>query len=170
MSSTVRSTFVRAWLTIALVDWLFASTYGVLSYHSTVARVWQGVGSVVLGPAALQGGLRTVLVGTALHLCVAFVWTAVFLGAALLSQRLRALIATPGGVMAAAIVYGPLVWIVMSTLVVPAASGRPPKIGARWLVQAVAHVFFVALPIVAMVARGLGRSAMRETPTLEPAI
>lgn len=169
MNASVRSTLLRAWLTIALVDWLFASTYGVVSYHSTVARVWQGVASVVLGPPALQGGLRTVLVGTALHLCVAFVWTAVFLGAALLSARLRTLIATPGGVIAVAIVYGPLVWIVMSTLVIPAFTGRPPKIGGRWFAQIVAHMFFVALPIVAMVARGLTTSAAHRTPTLEPA-
>jgi hypothetical protein len=169
MNASVRSTLIRAWLTIALVDWLFASTNGVVANHSTVARVWQGVASVVLGPAALQGGLRTVLVGTALHLCVAFVWTAVFLGAALLFARLRSVIATPAGVLAVAIVYGPLVWIVMSTLVIPAFTGRPPKIGARWYGQLVAHVFFVALPIVGMVARGLATSAARDTPALEPA-
>ena len=96
MNNSIRSTLVRAWLTIAVVDWIFASTLGVVAYHSTVARVWQGVASVVLGPSALQGGLRTVLVGTALHLCVAFTWTAVFLGLALLSERLRRIIATPG--------------------------------------------------------------------------
>src|SRR5258705_232372 len=83
------------------------------------ARVWQGVASVVLGPSALQGGFRTVLVGVALHLCVAFTWTAVFLGLALLSERLRAIISTPGGVLAVAVAYGPLVWIVMSTLIIP---------------------------------------------------
>ena len=168
MNNSIRSTLVRAWLVIAVVDWIFASTLGVVAYGSTVGRVWQGVASVVLGPSALQGGLRTVLVGVALHLCVAFTWTAVFLGLALLSERLRAIISTPGGVLAVAVVYGPLVWIVMSTLVIPSATGRPPKIGARWWVQIVAHMFFVALPIVAMVARGLGASA-RRTPALEPA-
>jgi hypothetical protein len=168
MNNSIRSTLVRAWLTIALVDFVFASTLGVLAYGSTVARVWQGVASVVLGPSALQGGLRTVLVGVALHLCVAFTWTAVFLGLALLSERLRAIISTPGGVTVVAIVYGPLIWIVMSTLVIPTVTGRPPKIGVRWFVQAVAHMFFVALPIVAMVARGLGAPAARRTAALEP--
>src|SRR5213082_3259368 len=120
MTISIRSTLVRAWLTIAVVDWLFASTLGVVAYHSTVARVWQGVASVVLGPSALQGGLRSVLAGTALHLCVAFTWTAIFLGLALVSERLRATISTPGGVMAVAIVYVPLVWIVMSTVIIPA--------------------------------------------------
>lgn len=169
MTISIRSTLVRAWLTIAVVDWLFASTLGVVAYHSTVARVWQGVASVVLGPSALQGGLRTVLVGTALHLCVAFTWTAVFLGLALLSERLRSIISTPAGVLAVAIVYGPLVWIAMSTLIIPTATGRPPTIGARWIVQAVAHMFFVALPIVAMVARGLGAPAGRRSAAFEPA-
>jgi hypothetical protein len=168
MNNSIRSTFVRAWLTIAVVDWIFASTLGVVAYHSTVARVWQGVASVVLGRSALQGGLRTVLVGTALHLCVAFTWTAVFLGLALFSDRLRRFIATPIGVMAASIVYGPLVWITMSTLIIPTATGRPPTIGARWWAQIVAHMFFVALPIVAMVARGLGATATRHA-ALEPA-
>jgi hypothetical protein len=40
----------------------------------------------------------------------------------------------------------------MSLLVIPALTGRPPTIGARWWVQLVGHVFFVALPIVAMTA------------------
>ena len=168
MNNSIRSTLVRAWLVIAGVDFVFASTLGVVAYGSTVARVWQGVASVVLGPSALQGGVRTVLVGVALHLCVAFTWTSVFLGLALLSERLRAIISTPGGVVAVAIVYGPLVWIVMSTVIIPTATGRPPKFAARWWVQAVAHRFFVALPIVAMVARGLGTSA-RRTAALEPA-
>ena len=169
MNNSIRATFLRAWLTIAAVDWLFASTLGVVAYHSTVARVWQGVASVVLGPSALQGGIRTVLMGTALHLCVAFTWTAVFLGLALLSERLRRIIATPSGVLAVSIVYGPLVWIIMSTLIIPTATGRPPTIGTRWWVQIVAHMFFVALPIVAMVARGLGAPSTRATPALEPA-
>jgi hypothetical protein len=169
MNNSIRSTLVRAWLSIAVVDWLFASTLGVVAYHSTVSRVWQGVASVVLGPSALQGGLRTVLVGTALHLCVAFTWTAVFVGLALLSERLRRFIATPAGVLAASVVYGPLVWIIMSTVIIPTATGRPPTIGARWWMQIVAHMFFVALPIVAMVARGLGAPAPRRTPVFEPA-
>jgi hypothetical protein len=168
MNNSIRSALVRAWLTIAVVDWLFASTLGVVAYHSTVARVWQGVASVVLGPSALQGGLRAELVGTALHLCVAFTWTAVFLGLALLSERLRRIIATPAGVVVVSIVYGPMVWTIMSTLIIPTATGRPPTIGARWWVQIVAHMFFVALPIVAMIARGLGTAATRH-PALEPA-
>ena len=67
-----------------------------------------------------------------------------------------------------AVVFGPLVWIVMSTLIIPSATGRPPKIGPRWWTQIVAHMFFVALPIVAMVARGLGKTARRMS-ALEPA-
>jgi hypothetical protein len=169
MNATVRSTLVRAWLATALVDFLFASTLSVV-YNGTPVRVWLGVASTVLGPSAIQGGARAVAVGLLLHLCVAFTWTAILVAVVSWSAWLRALISMPVGIVVAATVYGPLIWIAMSAVVIRAATGRPPTIGARWWVQLVAHIFFVALPMVTMVARGLGTAASGRRPTLEPAV
>jgi len=155
MSRQTLSLLVRTWLTIAVVDFIFASCLSVFAYGSTFSRLWQGVASTVLGPSAMQGGTRTVLVGLLLHVCVAFTWSAVFLTLATYSARLRQLIATPAGIVGAAAVYGPAVWCVMSLLVIPALTGRPPAITTRWWIQLAAHIPFVALPIVTVVGRGL---------------
>lgn len=150
---------VRAWLATALVDGLFASALSKFGYHSTVTRLWQGVASTVLGPAALEGGMRTALVGVVMHVGVALAWSTVFLALVSALPALRRLLASPAGVLAVAVVYGPFIWVVMSTLVIPTLTGRPPRFGGRWWIQLAGHVVFVALPMVTVVARGLrGRS------------
>jgi hypothetical protein len=153
MMPSARSLLVRAWLVTAVVDFCFASALGVAAYHSTVARVRQGVASVLLGPGALQGGSRTVAIGVVLHLGVALVWTSLFVALVASWPRLRAAIASPAGVAAVAAVYGPLIWCAMSIVVIPRFTGRLPTFAARWWLQLPAHAAFVALPMVATVAR-----------------
>ena len=154
MSSDWRSRLLRTWLTIAVIDALFSSCLSAFFYGSTVARLWQGVASVPLGPSALQGGTRAVLIGLGLHLTVAFTWSLVFL---LLYEgigALRSMTSTVGGVIAVACVYGPLIWMTMSFLVIQHFTHRPPTINFRWWVQFFGHIPFVALPIVASTAIG----------------
>lgn len=150
---------VRAWLATAVVDGLFASALSVLGYHSTVARLWQGVASTVLGPSAFDGGATTALVGVAMHIGVALAWSAVFVALAIASPALQRALRHPGGVFAVAAVYGPFIWMVMSLAVIPLLTGRPPRITGRWWIQLAGHIVFVALPMVSVVARGLARSA-----------
>jgi len=152
---------VRAWLLTAVVDGLFASALSAFAYGSTVTRLWQGVASTLLGPAAFEGGTRTVLVGLLMHLGVALAWSAVFLALVTAWPRLRRVVATPAGIVAVAVVYGPFVWLVMSLAVVPTLTGRPPSITVRWWVQLLGHIPFVALPIVAMIGRGTGAPTHR---------
>ena len=156
---TFVSRLLRTWLVIAAIDGLFASALSVFAYGSTVTRLWQGVASTVLGPSAIGGGPRTVLVGLLLHLGVALAWSAVFLTLVTSSSWLRRVLESPAGVFAVAAVYGPFIWMVMSLAVIPTLTGRPPTITVRWWVQLVGHVFFVALPIVAMSARGITRGS-----------
>jgi len=159
MNPRTLALLLRTWLTIAVIDGIFASCLSIFAYGSTFSRLWQGVASVVLGPSALQGGSRTVFIGLVLHVCVAFTWSAVFLTLAKSVPTLQRVIATPGGVLAVASLYGPSIWLVMSLLVIPLGSGRPPSITVRWWIQLLAHIPFVALPIVAVVGRGLSARA-----------
>lgn len=154
MSRDALSRLVRAWLLTAVSDGVFASVLNVVAYGSTVTQLWQRVASTLLGPAAFEGGVRTVLVGLLMHAGVALGWSAVFLALVTSWPRLRRTVAAPGGIVGVAAVYGPFVWLVMSLAVVPALTGRPPVITARWWVQLVGHVPFVALPIVAMIGGG----------------
>jgi hypothetical protein len=145
------ATFLRAGLVTAVIDGLFSSVLAAFFYGSTVKRLWQGVASVLLGATALDGGTRTAIVGVLMHMGVAFSWSAVFLLLFLSSSWIRGVIETLPGALAAAAVYGPIVWIAMSLAIVPLFTHRQPIINLRWWIQFAGHVVFVALPIVAIV-------------------
>lgn len=150
----VSSRLVRAWLLTAIIDGLFSSCLSAFFYGSTVARLWQGVASVPFGPSVLQGGTRAVLIGLGLHLTVAFTWSLVFLLLFDFVAVVRIVASTVGGVVAGAILYGPIIWITMSFIVIPHFTHRPPTVNFRWWVQFFGHIPFVALPIVLSVAIG----------------
>ena len=152
----VGSAVLATWLVTAAWDFLCASALSVFAYHSTVSGLWQGVASVVLGPAAREMGAWGVAAGLALHLLVALTWSAAFVFAVVASRALRRALARPPGAVAVAAVYGPIIWLVMSLAVIPLATGRPPAFGFRWWVQVFAHIPFVTLPLVFTARRALG--------------
>ena len=116
-------------------------------------RLWQGVASVLLGPGALNGGASTAVIGLLMHFGVAFTWSAVFLLLWLRSKAIRDTVATLPGVIKVAAIYGPLIWMVMSLVVIPSLTHKPPTINYRWWVQLIGHIPFVAVPIIASIAR-----------------
>jgi len=140
----------------ALTDGLFSSVLSAFFYGSTVTRLWQGVASVLLGPDALTGGIRTALVGVVMHVGVAFAWSAVFLALVLRLGWLRLALRSLTGVAIAAAIYGPIVWLVMSLAVIPLLTHRPPAINYRWWVQFVGHMVFVGLPIAGAIRQAIG--------------
>lgn len=157
-----RRPFVRellpVWLVTTIWDGVCATALGVLAYGSTAAGVWQGVASTVLAASALTGGAGATAVGLGLHAMVALTWSAVFVAASRIWPALRRIIRTPGGAFAVAAVYGPLIWLTMSLVVIPLATGRPPRIGVRWWVQVGAHIPFVSLPLVFTARRVMTRA------------
>lgn len=149
------SRVVRAGLLTGVTDGLFSSVLSVAFYHSTVARLFQGVASTLLGKAALDGGTPTALVGVLMHFGVAFGWSAVFLFVVMRLHWVRRILGTQYGVLKVASLYGPAIWMVMSLAVIPLLLHRPPTIGSRWWVQFFGHIPFVGIPIVASLAQGL---------------
>ena len=148
---------LRAWILTAILDGLFSSALNALAYGSTVKRLWQGVASTLFGAAALEQD-SMVWVGLAMHFAVAFTWSAIFLLAYQQSNGVRRLVDGPNGLWKGAAIYGPLVWVIMSIVVIPQLTGRPPAITYRWWVQFFGHAIFVGLPIVAMIRRPQGRA------------
>ena len=142
---------IRAGLVTGVTDAIFSSVLVAFVYGSTVTRLWQGVASVLLGASALDGGWRTAAIGLLMHFGVAFGWSAVFLVLALTSSWLCGVIASPYGALAVASIFGPLIWMTMSLVLIPLFTHRPPAINARWWVQFFGHIPFVPLPIVAIV-------------------
>src|SRR5262245_1742738 len=147
------SRLLRAGLLTAVVDGLFSSVLSALFYGSTVTRLFQGVAATVLGQSSFDGGLATAGLGVLMHVGVAFGWSAVFLLLVKRSTWIRGLLSSPSGVIKVAALYGPMIWMVMSLLVIPALTRRPPTIGVRWLIQLVGHFPFVGIPIVSSFAR-----------------
>ncbi len=156
-----RAPFVRellpVWLVLTVWDGICATALGVLAYGSPAAGVWKGVASTVLGASAVDGGAGATAVGLGLHAMVALTWSAVFVAATRIWPALRRIIRTPGGALAVAAVYGPLIWLTMSLIVIPLATGRPPRGGPRWWVQVGAHIPFVSLPLVFTARRVMTR-------------
>jgi hypothetical protein len=153
MKRDTASRLVRAWLVTGVTDAIFSSVLVTVFYHSTVARLWQGVASVLLGKEALTGGTKTALIGLVMHFGVAFAWTAVFLFLVLPLSWIRGLLASRYGVVKVAALYGPFIWLVMSLAVIPLFVHHPPTINFRWWVQFFGHIPFVAIPIVAITSR-----------------
>ena len=144
---------LQAGLVTAVIDGAFSSILNRFFYHSTVTRLWQSVASVLLGPDALNGGMRTAIIGLAMHVAVAFAWSAVFLILLMLVPQLERIANARFGLITLAAIYGPIVWIVMSFVVIPSMTGRPTTITYRWWVQFFGHMPFVALPIIATLTK-----------------
>lgn len=144
---------VRAGFLTALSDGLFSSCLAAFFYGSTVERLWQGVASVLIGQRAFELGAHSAAIGVAMHLGVAFTWSAVFLFLGMRLPVVRRVLDTPYGVVKVASVYGPFIWLMMSLVVIPLLTHRPPTITYRWWVQLIGHFPFVGLPIVASIGR-----------------
>jgi hypothetical protein len=143
---------LRAWLLTAAVDGIFSSVLSLV-YGSTVTMLWQSVGTTAFGNGAFGGGSALAAAGLFTHCCVALAWSTIFLIAYENSAPLRRAVAAPGGVLRVSAIYGPLIWIVMSMVVIRLATGRAPAITYRWWIQFFGHAVFVALPIVSMISR-----------------
>lgn len=150
---SVASRLVAAWLLIGTVDGLWAIVL-TLIYGRSLTRLWQGIAATAFGERMFQGGASTVLLGVLMHFGVAFAWTALFLVLVTRSAWLRRVLDSPHGVLKVAAVYGPMIWIVMSAVVIPLLTGRPVTITGRWWIQLAGHVVFVGLPIVWSIWRG----------------
>jgi hypothetical protein len=157
-SHAILSRIVRAGLLTGVTDGLFSSVLSVAFYHSTVTRLFQGVASTLLGPSALDGGLKTAALGVLMHFGVALGWSAVFLVFLDRSPWIRRLLESPRGVLKVASLYGPFIWLVMSLAVIPLLLHRPPAITGRWWVQLIGHIPFVGWPIVWAIGESPARS------------
>jgi len=115
-------------------------------------RIFQSVAAGVLGRGAITGGIRTYLLGIALHFFVATFIAAIYY---LFSRTLPFLIknAVPCG-----LIYGIIAYFVMNYVVIPlSARGTPPAFSLRTFLPAIiGHVFLVGLP-VALIARWSAR-------------
>jgi hypothetical protein len=139
-------------LLTGVVDGLWAVVLSLV-YQRSIPGLFQGIAATAFGDGMLKGGTPTVVLGVVMHFGVAFTWSAVFLLLVMRSGWLRRVLDSPNGVFKVAAVYGPLIWIVMSLVVIPALTHRPTTITYRWWIQLAGHIVFVGLPIVWSIGR-----------------
>jgi hypothetical protein len=82
-----------------------------------------------------------------MHFVIALTWSFLFLVAVRHSPRLRGILDSPYGALKVATVFGPVVWLVMSLVVVPILVHRMPAVTVPYLVMLAGHIIFVGLPI-----------------------
>jgi uncharacterized membrane protein YagU involved in acid resistance len=145
----VGSVLIKTWLLVAVSDAIFASLTGLLiPPTATPARVFRGVASVVMGKSALDGGATTALIGLAIHFCVAFAWSALFVFVVHNSWSLRDTLKSWPGRILVAVVYGVSIWLIMTWIVIPSMLHKPPTFSLRYWVQLAGHPLFVVGPMI----------------------
>src|SRR4030095_13752126 len=97
-------------LAVGILDGLAATTLTIL-YGRSPSRMFRYIGSGLIGPASLEGGWATVLLGVSLHFLIAFIWATIYYGLSLKLPALirRALICGP--------LYGVVVYFAMQIIV-----------------------------------------------------
>src|SRR4029079_12988447 len=146
-------TLVRQWIktgvAVAVSDGLFASATGIwIKPYATPFRVFRGVASVLFGRGVLEGGVPWALVGMLMHLTVALFWSGLFILALQNSEKLRAAIQRAPTAILVALLYGMMIWLVMSLVVIPTLVHRPPTMTLKWWVQFIGHPLFVVTPMI----------------------
>ncbi|MGH9872347.1 MAG: hypothetical protein ACRD9S_07760 [Pyrinomonadaceae bacterium] len=137
-------------LTIGISDLLFAFTFYGLILGAKPLRIFQSVAAGVLGrTAAIEGGVRTFLLGILLHFIVATcVATVYYLISLLLPFVIR-------NAVISGLVYGVLAYFGMQYVVVPlSAIGQRAGPKPLWILatEIIGHAVLVGLP-VALLAR-----------------
>jgi uncharacterized membrane protein YagU involved in acid resistance len=110
-------------------------------------RLWQGIASGALGSSSFKGGKRTAALGLFFHFAIAFTVAAIYYA---ISRQLP--ITTERPVLCGTL-YGVIVHLVMSRIVVPLSAAPKREFSAKaFVTQLVIHICFVGLPIALTVA------------------
>ncbi|NJC41334.1 uncharacterized membrane protein (DUF485 family) [Brevundimonas alba] len=116
--------------------------------------VLQSVAGGWMGTEAYRGGWTTGLLGLAAHFGIMLVIAAVYMTLAARTEALRR------QWIAAGVIWGALVWTVMTLVVVPMSASPLPIPDALHIVQGlIVHVLMVGLPMAWIARRTFGPSA-----------
>jgi hypothetical protein len=129
-------------LTVGTLDALDAIVFFGLRSGAKPIRIFQGIASALIGPAARQGGLKTAALGVFLHYFIAFGIVVTYY---LVSRRVRLLTARP---VVCGLFYGLVAYAVMNLVVLPLSKvGGPSMPATPVLVNGLLiHMFGVGLP------------------------
>ena len=137
---TTRRAVLLGTLTVGTLDALDAVIFFYLFRGTTPVQIFQGIASGLLGRASFSGGLRTTLLGLAIHYFIAFMVVLTFL---VVSRRVSTLRRWP---LWSGLAYGIGVWLFMNLVVLPLSVGRPRFLAPIVTNGLLIHMFGVGLP------------------------
>ena len=125
-------------LALGTLDLIFACTYWNLARDVAPIRILQSIAAGVQGKAAFDGGAASAMLGAVCHY---FIATMMVLAYYLVSARWRALLQHP---VRYGLLYGLLLFAVMTWIVVPLSNASPPKaISLPWVASSIVmHMVF----------------------------
>ncbi len=137
--SVARAVFLGT-LTVGVLDLADALIFFGLRGVRPI-RIFQSIASGLLGRTAFSGGMRTAVLGAALHFFIAFAIVATFMVA---SRYLRVLRRAP---VSTGLLYGLAVYLFMNLVVLPlSAAGRGPFSWPVAINGVLIHLVGVGLP------------------------
>ena len=116
--------------------------------------ILQSVATGWLGASAYEGGWSTAWLGLISHFCIMLGIAAIYVSLAVLSPVLRR------RWLIASVVWGAVVWAVMSFVIVPVSASTVEPAGAMWpaLQGLITHILAVGLPMAWIARRMLDDS------------
>jgi hypothetical protein len=137
-----RQAVIYGTLAVGTLDALDAIVFFGLRSGAQPIRIFQGIASGLLGPAARQGGVRTAALGVVLHYFIAFGIVVTYF---LASRRIPVLTRHP---VVCGLLYGLAAYAVMNLVVIPLSKiGGPTMPAAPVLANGLLiHMFGVGLP------------------------
>jgi hypothetical protein len=148
-----------SWLLIGTLiagslDLAYAFTRAWLQWEVTPERVLQVIASGLQGRAAFEGGLASAALGASAHYLIML---GIAFGAAVLGGRR---IATPRRAVVGGLLYGVLVFLVMTYVVVPLSRAplKTPTSLLEVLPDLAAHMLLIGVPLMLAARRALART------------
>ena len=139
---TLRQAILYGTLVVGTLDALDAIVFFGLRSGAQPIRIFQGIASGLIGPAARQGGLKTAALGVFLHYFIAFGIVTTYV---LVSRRVRLLTRHP---VMCGLLYGLVAYAVMNLVVIPLSKIGGPSMPATPVLAngLLIHMFGVGLP------------------------
>jgi len=134
---------------VATLDALFATGFWQLRNDIPAQRIFQSIAAGLLGEASFEGGAATAWLGAALHYGIAIAMVTVY---ALAARRLPRLLANP---WSSGLVYGALLYVVMTYVVVPLSAASPSPGVPAWIAASIAMHLLIGLLCAAFARRAL---------------
>lgn len=142
-------TIILAWLVAGTFDISYAIiTWGPVFGKITAAQLLQGIASTLMGKDAFAGGTPTALIGLAMHYGIALAWTLLYF---FIYPHIPLLARNK---WISGIVYGVVVWGLMSIVIVPLVTGRAWTYNTVPFLKSIAPMILLFGPSIALI---LGR-------------